>query len=153
MQPKNNLTDFIEATISHWVGRNFGSQELNEPSWNIKELSSYLSKQLTKDYLKRDGFVEYELTTLLPEEADTQEVETKISEYITRNLGGVVDKVDDEGVKRLAYAIRNKEQARYIYWNIALPKDGAVKLSSWLNINDNVLRYLLVQADTRRRNN
>ena len=153
MQPKNNLTDFIEATISHWVGRNFGSQEVNEPSWNIKELSSYLSKQLTKDYLKRDGFVEYELTTLLPEEANAQEVDTKISEYITRNLGGIVDKVDDEGVKRLAYAIRNNEHARYIYWNISLPKDGAVKLSSWLNINDDVLRYLLVQADTRRRNN
>lgn len=151
MQPKNNLTDFIEATISHWVGRNFGSQEVNEPSWNIKELSSYLSKELAKDWLPKNNLESYELTTLLPEELDAQEVETKISEYITHTIGGVVTKVDDEGVKRLAYSIRNKEQARYIYWEIALPKDGAVKLSSWLNINDNVLRYLLVKADTRRR--
>lgn len=152
MQPKNNLTDFIEATISHWVGKNFGSQEVNEPSWNIKELSAYLSKELAKNYLKRDG-IEYELTTLLPEEADTQEVETKISEYIAHNIGGMVGKIDDEGIKRLAYTINNKEKARYLYWDITLPKDGAVKLSSWLNINDNVLRYLLVQVDTRRRNN
>lgn len=150
MQPKNNLTDFIEATISHWVGRNFGSQEVNEPSWNIKELSSYLSKELAKDWLPKNNLESYELTTLLPEELDAQEVETKISKYITHNIGGMVERVDDEGVKRLAYAINNKEKARYIYWEIALPKDGAVKLSSWLNINDNVLRYLLVKADTRR---
>ena len=43
-----DLYDFIRDSIRHWVGKNFGSQELDDPSWNIDELSAHLTKKLNK---------------------------------------------------------------------------------------------------------
>lgn len=40
--------DFIRENIRHWVGKSFGSQELDDPSWNIDELSSFLANKINK---------------------------------------------------------------------------------------------------------
>lgn len=141
--------DFIYDTIKHWVGKNFGSQEADDPSWDIDSLSSYLARQLEQRDRKTLDLKRYELTVLLPEEVDYALAIEKIEDYI-RQAGGKITSTENEGVKRLAYAINNHERADYVYMNIDLPKDAPVKISTWLNINDSVLRYLLVQADTRR---
>lgn len=31
--------------ISEWVGKTYGTQEFEDPSWNIKELADYIGKQ------------------------------------------------------------------------------------------------------------
>ena len=142
--------DFIYDTIKHWVGKNFGSQEADDPSWDIDSLSNYLARQLEMRDLKVLDLKRYELTVLLPEEVDYESAIAKVENHVEQVGGRVVSKEND-GVKRLAYAINNHERADYVYLNIDLPKDAPVKLSTWLNINDEVLRYLLVQADTGRR--
>ena len=90
----------------------------------------------------------HELTVLIREDADKDEAIEKLKTLI-ENKGGMIVKTEDNGVKRLAYAIQGQEKARYIYFDIILPQDKASDLSSVLNINDTVLRYLLLRTDPR----
>ena len=84
----------------------------------------------------------YELTILVDEIA-SQEVIDGLTKKIKRY--GKRVKFEDDGVKRLAYPIRNHEKARYLYYTLDLENDVPFKLSSNLNIDDDVIRYLLVR--------
>ena len=149
MQLNGNVEKFIKDNIYHWVGKNFGSQEAEDPSWNIEALSEYLTKKLYKEY--GTPCKKYELTLLLDTECDVDKAVDKIEKHIKEINHGMVFKRDNEGKKRLAYSIQGKEYANYYYLEIGLPTTSeASVLSSWLNINDDILRYLLVIQDTRR---
>ncbi len=64
--------------------------------------------------------------------------------------GGKVIKEENEGKKRLAYSISGQDFAVYYYMDLELPADAPAKISSTMNITDEVLRYLLVKTDERR---
>lgn len=91
----------------------------------------------------------YELTLLFDEilENDIIEaVEKKIKNYAT------ITKIEDDGIKRLAYPIRGHEKARYKYYNLDIEGDNWKDLSSELNYNtDEVMRFLLVRVDDQRK--
>lgn len=85
----------------------------------------------------------YELTILVDEVAP-QEVIDGLTEKIKGY--GKIKSFEDDGVKRLAYPIRNQEKAHYLFYTLELEDGVPAKLSSHLNIDDNVMRYLLVRA-------
>lgn len=88
----------------------------------------------------------YELTILVDEIAP-QEVIDGLTEKIKGY--GKITSFEDDGVKRLAYPIqkvRLHEKARYLFYILELENDVPAKLSSDLNIDDNVVRYLLVRT-------
>lgn len=88
----------------------------------------------------------YELTILVDEVAP-QEVIDGLTEKI-KGWGKSV-KFEDDGVKRLAYPIqkvRLHEKAHFLFYTLELENDMPVKISSNLNIDDNVVRYLLVRV-------
>lgn len=151
MESNDNLTDFLEKTIYHWVGKNFGSQEAEDPSWSIEALSSYLAKELARRNGKKDNLVPHELTILFRTDcADIDKEVGKITSKI-KEIGGETAYVERDGEKkRLAYNINGEEFAVYFYFDIMIPRDAPATLSAWLNIKDTVLRYLLVRKDTRR---
>lgn len=94
---------------------------------------------------------QYELTFLIhPDlEMNFEPVVQKVKDLISGNEGEVV-KETNEGKKRLAYAIKGQEYAIYYYMEVNLPAMAPAKISSVLNITDEVLRYLLVQTDERK---
>ena len=94
---------------------------------------------------------QYELTFLIhPDlEMNTETVVSKVKELIDTN-GGKVTKEANEGKKRLAYPIKGQEFAVYYYLEADLPAEAPAKISSVLNITDEVLRYLLVTVDERK---
>lgn len=138
----------VQKIIEQWVGRNYGTQEMDDPSWNIKALSRCIAKELNKKINSTMPKPNHELTVLLHEDADKDEAIEKLKTLV-ENKGGMIIKTEDDGVKRLAYAIQGQEKARYIYFDIILPLNKASELSSVLNITDTVLRYLLVRTDPR----
>lgn len=85
----------------------------------------------------------YELTILVDETA-TQETIDELTEKIKGY--GKITSIEDWGVKRLAYPIRNQEKARYLFYTLELENDVPAELSRNLNIDDNVMRYLLVRV-------
>jgi len=94
---------------------------------------------------------QYELTFLIhPDlEMNTETVVSKVKELIGIN-GGKVTKEANEGKKRLAYTIKGQDYAVYYYLEAELPAEAPAKISSVLNITDEVLRYLLVAVDERK---
>jgi len=94
---------------------------------------------------------EYELTVLVhPDlEGSLQTVVDKVGVLITEN-GGKITKETNEGKKKLAYAILKQTFAIYCYFEAELPPAAPAKISSVLNITDEVIRYLLVLKDEKR---
>jgi len=95
---------------------------------------------------------EYELTVLFhPDlEMNLDPALDKVKKLIESN-GGKIEKEEADGKKRLAYKINGLEFAVYYFFTISLPADAPAKISSTLNISDEVIRYLLVRVDERRK--
>ncbi len=93
----------------------------------------------------------YELTVLIhPDlEMNLEPATTKIKELVEAN-GGKITKETNEGKKKLAYSINAQDFAVYYFYELELPAAAPAKISSVLNITDEVLRYLLVTVDERK---
>ena len=94
---------------------------------------------------------DYELTVLFhPDlEMNLDPAVGKVKKLIESN-GGKILKEENDGKKRLAYKIGNQEFAIYYFIDLELPAEAPAKISSAMNINDEVLRYLLVRTDPRK---
>ena len=94
---------------------------------------------------------DYELSVLFhPDlEMNLDPALDKVKKIIEQN-GGKIEKEENDGKKRLAYSINGQDFAVYYFINLSLPADAPAKISSTLNITDEVLRYLLVRVDERK---
>lgn len=45
---ENGLQTLIKNTIEKWVGENYGTQERDDPSWDIKSLSAHITNAIMK---------------------------------------------------------------------------------------------------------
>ena len=91
----------------------------------------------------------YELTLVinpnLTDEAYKAEVE-KVTETITR-FGGVVEKADEWGKRRLAYEINKIAEGFYVIFYFDGEAVTPIELESRLRIDENLLRYLIIRVD------
>ena len=94
---------------------------------------------------------DYELSVLFhPDlEMNSEPAIDKIKKLI-KSAGGNIVKEENEGKKRLAYPIGGHTFAVYYFADIQLPSDAPDKISSSMNINDEIIRYLLVRTDPRK---
>ena len=84
------------------------------------------------------------------EETARKELIEKVSGLIEGN-GGEIEKVDETwGKRRLAYAIDYKTEGWYVLVNFKAPADLPRELERNLQINENVLRYLVVKLVEKR---
>lgn len=93
----------------------------------------------------------YELTVLFhPDlEMNLDPAIDKVKKLIEAN-GGQITKEENDGKKRLAYSLNGQDFAVYYFLDVELPAEAPSKISSTLNITDEVLRYLLVRVDERK---
>lgn len=94
---------------------------------------------------------QYELTVLFhPDlEMNLEPAIAKVKSLVEAN-GGKITKELEEGKKKLAYSISGQDFAVYYYFEVELPAAAPAKISSTLNITDEVIRYLLVTVDERK---
>ena len=84
------------------------------------------------------------------EETARKELIEKVSTLIANN-GGEIEKVDETwGKRRLAYAINYKTEGWYVLVNFKAPAELPRELERNLQINENVLRYLVVRLEEKR---
>lgn len=95
---------------------------------------------------------EYELTVLIHPDLEA-DLETQLAKVrdIVKSAGGEIIKEDNWGKKKLAYRIKKEDFAVYVYFDVKLPAEAPLKISSTLNITEEVLRYLLVTVDEKGR--
>lgn len=85
-----DLYDFIRDSIRHWVGKNFGSQELDDPSWSIDDLSAHLTKKLNKREQTIKSLKPLTLTITMREKITDEERATLIKRVMEKleRVGG-----------------------------------------------------------------
>lgn len=93
----------------------------------------------------------YELTVLIHPDLEMNLAPTleKLKELI-ESSGGKIAKEVNEGKKKLAYKIQKQDFAVYEFFELELPAAAPARISSVLNITEEVLRYLLVAQDERK---
>ena len=92
---------------------------------------------------------QYEVMYIIdPALEDSARVEliNRFSDLVKKN-GGEVDRVDEWGKRRLAYAIQYKTEGYYVLMYIKAPADLPREIERNMKINDNVLRYLTVRYE------
>ena len=91
----------------------------------------------------------YSLTAMMV--ADISEAEReKWNERLEKTvsaLGGKVEKSTEMGRKQLAYRVHNMTEALFRNWRLELPRTGVIQLGKKLNVDKEILRYLLVAAE------
>jgi len=91
----------------------------------------------------------YELMFIVdPDVSDDalEKVLTKFKDVITKN-GGDVLKVDDYGVKSLAYKINKKPQGHYFLCLFNGPGGFIVELERNLRIDENIMRFVVTRLE------
>jgi len=92
----------------------------------------------------------YELTVLI-KSGQISEAKDKFvarMEKVIKAVGGSVGKMTEMGNKQLAYKIQNQIEADFANWALELPSSGVVELRKKLAVDREILRYLLVRAES-----
>ena len=70
----------------------------------------------------------------------------RFSELVKKN-GGEIDRVDEWGKRRLAYAINYKTEGYYVLMYIKAPSELPKELERNFQINDKILRSLIIRYE------
>ena len=76
------------------------------------------------------------------------ELINRFSELVKKN-GGEIDRVDEWGKRRLAYAINYKNEGYYVLVNFSASSDLPREIERVLQISEDVLRYLIVRVEEK----
>ena len=89
--------------------------------------------------------VMYVIDTALEDQART-DVINRFSGIVESN-GGKVERVDEWGKRRLAYAINYKTEGYYVLMYMSAPSDLPRELERNFKISDAILRYLVTRLE------
>jgi small subunit ribosomal protein S6 len=78
----------------------------------------------------------------------SKNVIAQIQEWVTK-VGGRVDSMQEWGKKRLTYKIRKKQDGNYLFLQFQIDPKHTKKLEQTIKLNDQVMRYLLVNKDDK----
>ena len=80
------------------------------------------------------------------EESARNELISYFSGIVEKNAG-TIDRIDEWGKRRLAYAINYKTEGYYVLMYIQAPSELPRELERNFQINENVLRYLVIRYE------
>ena len=89
--------------------------------------------------------VMYVIDAALEDSARTELI-NRFSELVKKN-GGEIDRVDEWGKRRLAYAINYKTEGYYVLMYIKAPADLPKEMERNFQISDKILRSLIVRYE------
>ncbi len=93
---------------------------------------------------------DYELVTIINPEIDAEKlpgvIET-VSGFIS-DKGGVVEEVDQWGLRRLAYPVAKFKEGNYVLTRFKLKPEEVQGLQSRLKAREEILRLLVVRTDS-----
>ncbi len=72
----------------------------------------------------------------------------RITTVITEDSGQVL-KLDEWGMRKLAYPIEKKRQGYYILMEFAAPAETPAKLEQNLRIDERVIRFIIVKLEEK----
>ena len=94
----------------------------------------------------------YELMFIIDPAGEEEARKALIAKFndLIANNGGIVDKVEEMGKKRLAYAVNYKTEGYYVLVNFQAEAELPKELERNLQISDSVIRYLVIKLIERK---
>jgi len=90
----------------------------------------------------------YEVNIVLNPNLDQSQLalEKEIIQRALENHGARVEKVEELGLRRLAYPIARDTQAYFLWYLVEMPEDRVNDLARELRLRDNVRRVMVVKS-------
>ena len=91
----------------------------------------------------------YESVLIARQDLGASQVNTLIDEMskVIKKEGGEVVKVDNWGLKNLAYRIKKNRKGYYVWLNIVAPAKAISEYERLVRLNEDVIRYMTVKVD------
>ncbi len=91
----------------------------------------------------------YESVLIARQDLGASQVNNIVSEMsnVIANQGGEVVRVDNWGLKNLAYRIKKNRKGHYVVLNISAPAQAIAEYERLLRVNEDVIRYMTVKVD------
>ena len=67
---------------------------------------------------------------------------------VIKNQGGEVVRVDNWGLKNLAYRIKKNRKGHYVLLNFSAPATAISEFERVMRINEDIIRYMTVKVDS-----
>ena len=91
----------------------------------------------------------YEGVLIARQDLGAAQVNALVSELseVIKNEGGEVVKVDNWGLKNLAYRIKKNRKGYYVLLDIVAPAKAINEYERRIRLNEDVIRYMTVRVD------
>ena len=66
---------------------------------------------------------------------------------VIKKEGGEVVRVDNWGLKNLAYRIKKNRKGHYVILNIAAPASAIAEYERVMRVNEDIIRYMTIKVD------
>ena len=91
----------------------------------------------------------YEHVFLVRQDVSAQQVEAIADQYkaVIESNGGAVKKVENWGLRALAYRVKKNRKAHYALMDIDAPAAAVHEMERQMRINEDVLRFMTIKVD------
>ncbi len=91
----------------------------------------------------------YESVLIARQDLGASQVSSIVSDLsdIIKKEGGEVVRVDNWGLKNLAYRIKKNRKGHYVVMNIAAPAKAIAEFERIMRFNEDIIRYMTVKVD------
>jgi small subunit ribosomal protein S6 len=91
----------------------------------------------------------YEHVFMVRQDASAAQVEALIDQFkgVIAAGGGKVTKVENWGVKSIAFRVRKNRKAHYVLFNIDAPHAPVAEMERQMSINEDVIRFMTVAVE------
>ena len=95
----------------------------------------------------------YEVMYIVDPETDGERIE-KLNDAVGKLIekeGGEIVRMDDIGIRELAYPIEKKKEGHYVLFEINGSGQEIAELERRMRVNDMIMRYITVRVDEERK--
>lgn len=91
----------------------------------------------------------YESVLIARQDLGASQVSNIVSDLsdIIKKEGGEVVRVDNWGLKNLAYRIKKNRKGHYVVMNIAAPANAIAEFERIMRFNEDIIRHMTVKVD------
>ena len=91
----------------------------------------------------------YESVLIARQDLGASQVSNIVSDLsdIIKKEGGEVVRVDNWGLKNLAYRIKKNRKGHYVLLNIVAPAKAVSEYERLMRLNEDVIRYMTIKVD------
>ena len=91
----------------------------------------------------------YESVLIARQDLGASQVNALVEELtnVIKSEGGEVVKVDNWGLKNLAYRIKKNRKGHYVLMNITAPANAIAEFERIMRFNEDIIRYMTVKVD------